>query len=144
MSIPVPYFSNITADNQEKKEIGKTQIAFKKTTQAFRPFLGLPCRRLFKVVQKPLQRHPTLSNVFTPLNKIEGPPKKSEGILSQLETSRVLENQWRDINSHPNYTNLAAAANTVEKFAKAAEKKQVCSLNLTKPQNRKRKLDIFD
>lgn len=148
MSIPVPFFSNLTADNQEKFEkksvADKKQIVYKKAAQVYNPFLGLPCRRLFKVVPKPQQREPTLSHIFTPLNKIEEASKKPSGILSQIETSRVLENQWRDINSHPNYTNLFVTANTAEKFAKATEKKQVVNLKFTKNPSRKRKPDIFD
>lgn len=140
-SNPIPFFSNLAADySKSSQKLRPTTSIYKKTPISFRPFLGLPCYSSYRLVKRPP------STASTSISQILSQPqvdtkKPDNSILAEVETPRIVEKQWRDINQ-PNYLNLAAATNTVEKFVRVA-KKTVKQLN---PEQavKKRRQDIFD
>lgn len=143
-SNPVPYFSNLVANAEPTHSNPKTSTTvYKKTALTYRPFLGLPCYSTYKLVRQPVSTTTTdIQQILTQSKPEVETRKVDNSILGQVETPRIIEKQWKDINQ-PNFLTLAAATNTVEKFVRCA-KKTATALNVSKPPTKKRKPDIFD
>lgn len=133
MSNPIPYFSDLCANNERvsvKRIKQKTHI---------RSHLGLPCRFSFKLVGKADNKR---TDLFPPTSTPQD--NNSSSILAQAETPRVLEKQLAEVNqSH--FLSLAAA-NTAQTLVKVASKRarQFNPLNWPNGTSKKRKQDIFD
>lgn len=143
METPVPYFSDISANQGPQHTAPAQTYNTVKKFPAFQPHLGLPCRKNFSSVGC---RHPTKQQPhFLASGDSCATERKdhSASILAQVETPAIVEKQFTEINQ-PNFLSLATQ-NTFEGLAKAAEKKarQLNPLSNAKKQKR-RKLDIFD
>lgn len=143
-SNPVPFFSNLVANLEESQHSVKRTLTKNRNNKVvFRPFLGLPCHKTPFSLKKhtSLPGEGSISQILNQTTPNEAPKPASNSILAEVETPRIVEKQWRDINQ-PNLFSLTAATNTVENFVKVA-KKTARQLNPSCP-TKKRKKDIFD
>lgn len=143
-SNPVPFFSNLVANLEESHHSVKRTFAKNRNNKVvYRPFLGLPCHTSPYSLKKktPPSGESSITQILNQASPSTNPKPADNSILAEVETPRIVERQWRDINQ-PNLISLSAATNTVENFVKVA-KKTAKQLNPSCPP-KKRKRDIFD
>ena len=145
MAEAIPFLSNLEATGPQVRCRVVYPSRHKKPS-AYKPYLGLPSRRTFgPQYRKKVEPTGTsfLQSETGGFAMPEQPQQTGQSILSQMETPRILEKQYEEVNS--SYFLNQAAANTVESLARVAQKKarQLNSLK-NNPNSKKRKPDIFD